>query len=337
MNRCTRFTATGTAYTNPTEHVDGWYRQEGFRVPYAVTPQPRHHPAEHHRAPYRTSAPPAPQTPVLTSTNLSISGSPGEHWTDSASTTRKNNAAAAQHARRLSARGLEHSHRKPLRARVPTRATVMVLSPNRPAVTGILNRAPRAPANRSNKDAVSLSPLHYAHNVLHPTPGSPVPAEQFTEVFDAATVHVTGHAQRSYTRLTVVVAGGTVGIWALPACGNHPHPRGPSRPCSHQINHAKPRRRPRRRPLFFPTTGIPGACADSPTHTAHPVLYPNPLVLLYQGLCPSGEITERAHVQANRTRHRPRSAPELSSEQPRNSSNASPYCARWSVSTAPKL
>ena len=61
---------------------------------------------------------------------------------------------------------------------------------------------------------------------------------------------------------------------ALPACGHHPHPRGPSRPGSHQINHAKPRRRPRRRPLFFPTTGIPGACADSPTPHRSPSSVP---------------------------------------------------------------
>lgn len=61
---------------------------------------------------------------------------------------------------------------------------------------------------------------------------------------------------------------------ALPACGHHPHPRGPSRPGSHQINHAKPRRRPRRRPLFFPTTGTPGACADSPTPHRSPSSVP---------------------------------------------------------------
>src|SRR5690606_34815631 len=68
-------------------------------------------------------------------------------------------------------------------------------------------------------------------------------------------------------------------------------------------------------------------------NAAHRAPHPNPLVVLYRCVFPSGNITKRAHAQANRTQHRPRTDPLPSNEQPPNSSNASPHYAPSSAST----
>ncbi|WP_349536597.1 hypothetical protein [Rhodococcus rhodochrous] len=82
----------------------------------------------------------------------------------------------------------------------------LVLSPDRTAITGYSTvHRERTWEQVKNKvpSRFHRSPTRTSNHA--PEAGPPVPVDQFAEVFDAATVHLTGRVQKSYAKLTDMV------------------------------------------------------------------------------------------------------------------------------------
>ncbi|QHG85295.1 hypothetical protein D1O33_24950 (plasmid) [Rhodococcus rhodochrous] len=209
MNRCTRFHRDGTACTNSTEHVDGWCRQDG--CPGFVRRDP-------------ATAPPSSGAPRGTELHIRTSPATGtgldlDELFDIRITMRAVDSFRFHHGG--DQRSAEAQMRNMLEdfllkssstvsasgyVRLSRQGYSLILSPDRTAVTGYFT-VHRERTWEQVKNKVP-SRFHRAptHTSVHaPEARPPVPVEQFAEVFDAATVHLTGRVQRSYARLAGMV------------------------------------------------------------------------------------------------------------------------------------
>lgn len=209
MNRCTRFHRDGTACTNPTDHVDGWCRQDG--CPGFVRRAPA-------TAPEFVGAPRGAARHVRTSratdTDLDLDELLDIRITMRAVDSFRFHHGGDQRSAEAQMRNmLEDFLLKSSRmisasgyVRLSRQGYNLVLSPDRTAVTGyftvhrertweqVKNKVP----SRFHR-APTRTPVHA------PETGPPVPVEQFAEIFDAKTVHLTSRVQRSYARLAGMV------------------------------------------------------------------------------------------------------------------------------------
>ncbi len=211
MNRCTRFHRDGTACTNPTDHVDGWCRQDG--CPGFVRRAPAPAPAPEFFGALRGAARHV-RTSRATDTDLDL-----DELVDTRITMRAVDSFRFHHG------GDQRSAEAQLRSmledfllksastvsasgymRLSRQGYNLILSPDRTAVTAYST----VHRERTWEQVKSKVPSRFhrspTRTSMHaPEAGPPVPVDQFAEVFDAETVHLTGRVQRSYAKLADMV------------------------------------------------------------------------------------------------------------------------------------